>query len=1134
MIKLTTKAILVVLFTNLSLASIAHVPGDYDNIQQAIDSFLWQDTLLVAPGSYTENLVITGSTQNLVIGSWFIITGDTSYISQTIIDGDSNGTVVRFQWGVDSTLTFAGFTITNGLFDSNNGGFGNGGGGISTEGDTNPTLSDLIIIGNSTSNYHGAGMLLYGRATLTNIIVEGNYSASNGGGIYLGGDVTFNNVIVRDNEAVELGGGVYCGWTGSWTGGNSAENFVVENNTAREGGGIYFREVSGGLEPLNLNNFSVIDNSANEDVGWGALGGGIYLLTSELNLSNAVISGNEAVWSGGGIYITYNSILQLSDVEISGNSGNEGGGIYGWDGSSLELSDNVEVSGNTAVRGGGIACYGSTTRFNLVINNSVISNNSVDTTHYWSDGGGGIFLRDDVVADLNDVVIIGNSCVSDGGGIYSMNSHMRMKNVSIIDNQSVDENDEWASTSGGGIYSMNGSGVWMDQVEIEGNYASGNGGGIKSWGSSLQVNNSTITNNTAGTENSWAEGAGIDLSSTSAMLTGLTVSNNNFIGSGQGGGLSYDGSTILINSIIWGNGGLQQIYGSFEEALRVSYSDVQGGAAEISGAFEWLAGNVDVDPLFLDPNNGNYQVQAGSPVIDAGNPDVIYLDLDESPADMGAGGGNGLTANFSSYDFGVVDVREETVDWIIYNFRETSVTIDSAMLNHPAFGLIDHALLFPLIVEPFTSATLAIQFDPTTGDSVEAELNLWSANFVGEGTAIVEFSGTGYLPFAAEFEADVTSGEVPLMVQFTDLSLGENISWSWDFNDDGTIDSDQQNPIWTYQYVGVYSVSLTISDSFGEDTKTKIDYIEVVPSNSPTITSITDVPDDQGGWVFVSWLASALDDSAGISYYQVWGHDNSQEDWYILAAVPAIQADQYTFLAPTNEDSSDNGIFWSRIMISAHPPSLTILFESEVDSGYSIDNIFPGVPTGPLAVFLDIGHIHLTWNSVPDEDISHYKIYRSQTPGFIPTSESLIGESVESTFLDEHVSLDETYYYKLSARDIHGNEGGFSEELTVTAVSLQNDILPDKFVLDQNYPNPFNPSTTLRFGFPEVSGYSLIIYDLQGNLIKTLASESKPAGWHEHVWEGGDDAGHPSASGIYFARLNTNSFTKTVKMIYLR
>ena len=82
-------------------------------------------------------------------------------------------------------------------------------------------------------------------------------------------------------------------------------------------------------------------------------------------------------------------------------------------------------------------------------------------------------------------------------------------------------------------------------------------------------------------------------------------------------------------------------------------------------------------------------------------------------------------------------------------------------------------------------------------------------------------------PYYANFEAEPLTGTVPLSVQFTDSSSGENIqNWEWDFQNDGTIDSYEQNPEYTYQDTGYYSVSLTIN-YMQTITATRFNYIHV-------------------------------------------------------------------------------------------------------------------------------------------------------------------------------------------------------------------------------------------------------------------------------------------------------------------
>jgi PKD repeat protein len=115
----------------------------------------------------------------------------------------------------------------------------------------------------------------------------------------------------------------------------------------------------------------------------------------------------------------------------------------------------------------------------------------------------------------------------------------------------------------------------------------------------------------------------------------------------------------------------------------------------------------------------------------------------------------------------------------------------------------------------------------------------------GRNGKVICFSGGPVVPqqvsITADFTATPLSGTAPLQVQFTDLSTAENTtikSWQWDFDNDGTIDSTIQNPLWYYD-PGIYSVSLTVSDGHISDTETKENYITAVAPSEVEIGNIT-------------------------------------------------------------------------------------------------------------------------------------------------------------------------------------------------------------------------------------------------------------------------------------------------------
>ncbi|MGQ9459723.1 MAG: PKD domain-containing protein [Candidatus Bathyarchaeaceae archaeon] len=117
----------------------------------------------------------------------------------------------------------------------------------------------------------------------------------------------------------------------------------------------------------------------------------------------------------------------------------------------------------------------------------------------------------------------------------------------------------------------------------------------------------------------------------------------------------------------------------------------------------------------------------------------------------------------------------------------------------------------------------------------DAPLGIWNVSAVASnvnGTAMQTWIWnvtTALPPPHADFVANVTSGTEPLTVAFTDLSeyFGTITSWQWDFNNDGVIDSTEQNPVYTYVQNGTYTVTLTVVGELGTDTETKTNYIQV-------------------------------------------------------------------------------------------------------------------------------------------------------------------------------------------------------------------------------------------------------------------------------------------------------------------
>jgi hypothetical protein len=106
-------------------------------------------------------------------------------------------------------------------------------------------------------------------------------------------------------------------------------------------------------------------------------------------------------------------------------------------------------------------------------------------------------------------------------------------------------------------------------------------------------------------------------------------------------------------------------------------------------------------------------------------------------------------------------------------------------------------------------------------------------------------------------------------------------------------------------------------------------------------------------------------------------------------------------------------------------------------------------------------------------------------------------------------------------------------EVSISQKDLDN-VKPPVFALKQNYPNPFNPSTTISYWLPETARVSLDIYNLKGQLVKTLIDSEMEAGPHSVVWNGKDGNNQAVASGVYFYRLSSPNNTQTKRMLLMK
>lgn len=335
-------------------------------------------------------------------------------------------------------------------------------------------------------------------------------------------------------------------------------------------------------------------------------GGGVWVSGGDVTIRYSTITDNgDLDWSMG---IEVNddygpAHLTLESSTVSYNTGWMGGGLHLWGGgASAEVRDVVFV-GNRANGGGGI--FIDNTSSAVIMNSDIFSNTA--------DWGGGIAVSNNSTATIANNQIVSNTAYSGGGGLYAEGVTVTVRSNDFLSNTSQDDDGPaiWAGSStlaaDDNLFAYNASNAaWV-------------GGAVRLWQSTMTLTNNVIARNQA---------SGFQVTQSSIAFVNNTIVSNTL----DGISLWDNGTVSLLRNNIIADNGSYAVGGDGTVTLS-EYNDLWNNP---SGSYEMAAppgaGNIALDPQFVDAANGDYHLQGGSPCIDAGTGTGAPMeDFEEDP-----------------------------------------------------------------------------------------------------------------------------------------------------------------------------------------------------------------------------------------------------------------------------------------------------------------------------------------------------------------------------------------------------------------------------------------------------------------------------------------------------------------------
>ncbi len=1161
--KIQMMFLLAMLLISVLVAETYYVPADYPSIQIGINNLVNGDILLVSPGIYYENIDFLS--KKITVASLYYTTQDTSYISQTIIDGSNIGRVVAITDVSSDHPVLSGFTIQNGrscggagiycshsnailshLIIKDNIATGSPahdtGGGIYC-GNSSLTLSDLQIENNFGERCGGL-FCIDSHPELNNVNFIGNISDSSGGGVYgYNGTIDISNGSFIGNSAVE-GGGLY-----NFNSNTYLEGVTFTGNTAiREGGGIsnesslefssenrcniYLNNVEnryGGsdicsTEPVSVyvDTFTVLYPTSFhahpiENFTFDVLQGMQNQVETDLYVSPAGDNANS-----GQSFAEPLKTIQYACSIILASSENPltiylAAGTY-----SPEINNEffpVVLPPYVSLLGAGRELtildadrVGSVLKVN---NSNDVTVSAMTFTHGMSYHSSGIsFLNSS--AELSDLRI--TNCISEGegGGITLTEGSYDLHNI-IISNNTAD--------NGGGINISNSDMVIMDSLIIENNHADQGGGGIWGWGNEIHISNSRISNNIAenngGAVYSWLD--------TNIYLANVDITGNRVNQYNAGGiyanyfaVLDMSDVTIAYNSSPEAGGGLYLSSGAQLIFDPINRCNIYLNNFEQRSLGADICSNMTVEVIVdtftvLEPTD-----YLAVPIINF-TFDILNSKFQQAAADLyvspdGDNTNSGLTE----------DEPLKTIQCACSIIQADSLNPRTITLLSGTYSNSSNGEYFPISLPDNVTLTGC----PEGIVILDAELNSTAVSFyrsVNNTIAKLKIIN-GYSVDGGGISCYRSSPNIhDITLQNNNATAGYGAA-IFIYEDSNPLISNVR-----VQYnIGPHGAGIAILNSSATLQGVMIQNNSALRHggglnclNSEVILQDVFISDNYaqrtGGGIFC--------ENSNLSMSNCLIHDN-------IALEPGggiycknnslLQIDSSTFYQNSAYSGSGiyagdnssiylvNDIFWDNaeeeIYFSGSSPTDTFcLVYSDIQDGSN------GIIHGNMGTFnITEGNIDLDpqFVSVPDSDFQ------------LQEDSPCIDTGIDFYEYNDLVliDLDESQYYG-TAPDM-----GFCEY--IADANEPADLSPAIDLMIS--PNPFNPSTTINFTLPKSSHTRLAVYNIKGQLVQMLIDDIMPAGNYTHSWNGSNLQGTYLSSGIYLLTLKTDTSLSTRKITLLK